>query len=410
MTFGTINTYVYKILIALLVISFPYHIRVSAVLTLLLATSWIFKVGYKGLVDALKNKVVIIFILLFIISVISLSYSEDKDLYHIDKKLSLLAFSLILFRNGLSNQQLRLIFWLFILSCGIASIYSLFNVIVRQPELWRARTEITTEALDISHVYFGLYLSFAIVLLVYLLMTDSVKRIYVSIIIFLLVALFLFIMFLIGGKMAIISLFLLAIITGIIIIVRTRRRIVGWGILTSTIVIICLVFVGSDNVRSRFSNLFNKEHYYIGDNSWTNIGVRLTAFNCACEVFANSSLIGTGLGDVQHDLNNCYKENGFLTVIDTNAHNQYIQTSLGSGVIGLLCLLFVLGYPSINAFREKNYLYLCFIFLFAMCCLTESLLERQQGVMFYAFFNAILFYNFKTQDTFINKEGDELVS
>jgi len=391
MTFEEINSRIYKALIALLVISFPYHIRISAALTLLLATSWLFKVGYKGLVDALKNKVVIIFLLLFITSIISLSYSENKDLYHLDKKLSLLAFPLILFRNGLSQQQLRSLFWLFIISCAIASIYSLFNVIVYQPELWKSPTEITTEALDISHVYFGLYLSFAIVLLIYLLVMNSPKRLYVSIVVFLFIALFLLMMFITGGKMAIISFFILAIISGIIVMMRTKRWLVGFGILIGTIVVVGLVFVGSEDVRLRFSNLFNKQHYYVGDNSWTNIGVRLTAFNCARDVFVRSPLIGTGLGDVQDDLNNCYKENGFLTVLDMNAHNQYVQTSLGSGVIGLLCLLFVFGYPSIRAFREENYLYLCFIFLFAMCCLTESMLERQQGVMFYAFFNSLLF-------------------
>ncbi len=386
------SNHLFSSLIILLVFSFPYSIRISAMITVLLVISWLFTAFYKGsgkLVEGVKDKYAIVFLLLFVMSILSLLNSEDKGLFHIEKKLSLLIFPLILVNYKISENMLRTTFWYFISSCAIASVYSLVNAIFK-PELFGV--EMTNEAIGISHVYFGLYLSFAIVLLIYLLVTDLNHKV-ISFVIVLLIVFFLIVMFILSGKMSIISLFLLAFVAGVVVTVLTRRWLRGFVLLCCPLVILIAVFASSSTVRSRFSYLFNKEHHFVGDNAWSSIGVRFTAYKCAREVFAATPILGTGLGDVQHDLNRCYENYNFLTVIDTNAHNQYIQILLGSGVIGLFCFLFVLVYPVVHAIRQKNYLYVCFIFLFTLCCLTESLLERQQGVMFYGFFNMILFYN-----------------
>ena len=209
MNFRSINTFVFKILIVLLIISFPYNIRISAMLTVLMVISWIFTAFYEGsrkLVDGLKDKYAIVFLLLFVMSILSLLYSEEKGFFHIEKKLSLFIFPLILVNYKISEKVLRATFWFFISSCAIASGYSLVNAIFK-PELFGE--EMTNKAIGISHVYFGLYLSFAIVLLIYLLVTDLNHK-FISFVISLLIVFFLIVMFILSGKMSIISLFLLA--------------------------------------------------------------------------------------------------------------------------------------------------------------------------------------------------------
>jgi len=52
----------------------------------------------------------------------------------------------------------------------------------------------------------------------------------------------------------------------------------------------------------------------------------------------------------------------------------------------------MLAWPALIAFKRKDYIYFFFILLFAMSILTESMFENQAGVVFYAFFNALLFY------------------
>ncbi len=72
-----------------------------------------------------------------------------------------------------------------------------------------------------------------------------------------------------------------------------------------------------------------------------------------------------------------------------HAHNIFTKFCKG-GIIGLLILLgFV--FAIFEAVKSMNTLYLLFIFVFILSGLTESFLLLNTGVLFFAFFNTILF-------------------
>ncbi len=104
-------------------------------------------------------------------------------------------------------------------------------------------------------------------------------------------------------------------------------------------------------------------------------------------------LFGTGTGDVKDVLMEAYQQHGLYPVYQKklNAHNQYIQTFLALGIPGIGMLLLSLMIPAYGSFREKKYLYLLFLLIFAFNILFESMFETQAGVIFYAFFNVFLF-------------------
>jgi len=77
--------------------------------------------------------------------------------------------------------------------------------------------------------------------------------------------------------------------------------------------------------------------------------------------------------------------------LELNAHNQYLQTMITLGIIGLIVLLLNLILPALYSMEQKHYLYLVFLILIGFNLLFESMLETQAGVVFYAFFNAYLF-------------------
>jgi O-antigen ligase len=375
-------------LLVLLAMALPYYRRISSILLVLLVVVWFLNGGYSKIADALKNPIVLLFISFFVLPLLTLLYSTNKDFSLFEKRASLFVLPIVIYTSLLSMRTIYSMLFGFVLSCTAASVYSIVYATSNDMVF---DTEMTINAIGMTHVYFGFYLSFATCLLAYMLMVRKMK-LYQITLIALLIAFLLLFMFLLGGKMSVLSLFLVAFILGIAFLIRTKRWKSGLVVILLPPVLFAILLFTNPNVKYRFTYIFNKEHYFVGDNAWSSIGVRFTIFQCARQIF-NDPLIGTGVGDVQKDLDACYVESGYNTVIGMNAHNEYVQWTLGTGIVGLLIFIVALTVPAVQAFRRQNDLYLCFILLFALCCTTESLLERQQGVIFFALFNSLLFFN-----------------
>ena len=86
------------------------------------------------------------------------------------------------------------------------------------------------------------------------------------------------------------------------------------------------------------------------------------------------------------------KNNHYKTAYrnEYNFHNQYLQTFAEIGILGLLLLCIILAYPFVIAIKNRDYLTISFLFIIGSSFLTESMLERQAGVVFFAFFYALL--------------------
>ena len=77
-----------------------------------------------------------------------------------------------------------------------------------------------------------------------------------------------------------------------------------------------------------------------------------------------------------------------------NAHNQFSDTIIAVGVIGLLLLLTFFAYPIILWIKNKNFdiVFFSLLLIVAFNSLFESVLERQMGIMFFVFFYFLLFH------------------
>ena len=100
----------------------------------------------------------------------------------------------------------------------------------------------------------------------------------------------------------------------------------------------------------------------------------------------NNILFGNGLGDVKEGIIESNKKHGLLKNADRkyNAHNQYIQTYVGLGVIGLILLVGMLLYSwdSKKPFFKLNNYFLLYI---SIVFLSESYFQRHHGIVFIAF-------------------------
>lgn len=104
--------------------------------------------------------------------------------------------------------------------------------------------------------------------------------------------------------------------------------------------------------------------------------------------------LGAGTGNVDEVLGNRLRNlnQSELAALKLNPHNQFLQTGIEIGVIGLFFLLLIIGYSIYFAFKNRNWILLILVLNLAFNCLFESMLQRQSGIVFYTFWICMLVY------------------
>ena len=75
-----------------------------------------------------------------------------------------------------------------------------------------------------------------------------------------------------------------------------------------------------------------------------------------------------------------------------NTHNEFLNQWLCFGIVGIFYFLILLVVHGVRAVKTKNYLYISSLLLLVMCFTTENILSRQHGVIFFALFMAIFYF------------------
>jgi len=130
--------------------------------------------------------------------------------------------------------------------------------------------------------------------------------------------------------------------------------------------------------------------------SWNGVAIRKAIWECAKAPIKNNFLFGTGTGDVQDELQKAYEDRMFYFASrynTYNAHNQYIQTIIGQGIIGLVLLISYIVYPLIKL--KFDYQFCLIAFSFAVIFITESILETNKGIIIFSYINTLfILYRF----------------
>jgi O-antigen ligase len=121
---------------------------------------------------------------------------------------------------------------------------------------------------------------------------------------------------------------------------------------------------------------------------------RIMVWEQATELLKEHWIFGVGTGDIKDELVARYRANGLTGIQEKklNAHNQFLQSFCALGILGFLTLALGLLLPAISAIRTHNIIQFLFILIIVVNALTESILEVQAGVIFYAFFNSFFMF------------------
>lgn len=113
--------------------------------------------------------------------------------------------------------------------------------------------------------------------------------------------------------------------------------------------------------------------------------MRLAKWDVHLNIIRDHVIFGTTLGDIKDVRQNMYLRNNYqdLALHNYNAHNEFLEIWATLGTIGLLVFLAMLITPLIAIRSEVLYL---FLLLIIITSLTESILQRQQGLNYFMFF------------------------
>lgn len=232
--------------------------------------------------------------------------------------------------------------------------------------------------------YFSTFLGMAILICIYFIYQNRgiTKWIYGGILAFLFV-----ILILVQGRINVLA--LLAVISGGVFILAVKKKAYLWlSIPVIPIVILGLLLAfGSNKIDSRYLQLPDFSYDISGDN-FNSATYRLAEWTCASDVIAEHRLLGTGVGSNNPALMKAYENRQFWAGLEHgfNAHNQYIETTIASGYVGLSLLLLLLFYYGKTALFNNDYLTLSCLAFFAISMLTESMLERANAVLLFTSF------------------------
>ncbi|MCK0158136.1 O-antigen ligase family protein [Cellulophaga sp. F20128] len=389
----------------------PYGVISAITIIYVIATLLIFR---RNLFENFQKKRVLLLItntLFFVLFAFTFIYSENKELAYkeIIKNLNFLIFPtlLILFFPKLSKDKIDKVFKSFVLSnltLLLILLIAFANKIIFQGGnltfsnfLFRDLL-IGGTYLDLHPTYVSLWFAFSIQYLIlnFFTLTSRLHKF----VILLISVLFYFTIILLASRTVFLAINIILILN-IIIKFKTYR-------ITRTQILFFLSFLSFIIFIKDFKNIHHRFYTEIASFQFNNpmgrnptsLDIRYGIYKCNIKLFCEEPIFGYGIGDVQESLNNCYKiyRTSVFKWKKMDSHNYFFFLLIGGGLISLFTFLFMIFSNFKKAYSEKDLFFLSFLILIIFCCLTENLLNRVHGNLFFSLFNSLFIYKLLIQE------------
>lgn len=358
---------------------------------------WLLEGGFKQKFHSLiSNKVALLFITVYLIYLVSVVYSEDRAsaLVDIQLKLSLLIFPLILATaKRLDKDNCIAILRGFVLGCFVSAIICIADATYNTFTTGENHFSYDKLSFFVQVGYYAMYLTLASILLAF----DWIVRVkrfsWFHLITLLTMGLMLI---LLSARAQLLAFMIIMPAFGFIFLRDKLGKTKAAGIMAIITIVFAITLIALPSTKARMETAWNnmtQENVNKQSPYLSGINVRFVLWEIGTEIITENPILGVGNGDVEHELLARATEQNIPAIVqkELNFHNQYFQTGVATGLMGLLIFLASLFIPLAVALQEKLIVYVGFSILILISAFTESILERQAGVIFFAFFNSLLF-------------------
>ena len=283
-----------------------------------------------------------------------------------------------------TKQHVRLMLWLFVVEMSVLFIVRFVVVASRyNPDdddfIWYMMTQ-ANEFYIIHHSYMALYLLTGLAFLyseIWKVKQSEKKKLMMPLLTVCACCLVLFLLCINSRAGLLCLLLMVAMCLAHLAFVRKMYKLGA----VSLVVVVLLAASFHFVLPEHFRNLSKTVTQLVsGDTSDGRIEIMGNAF----QVVKENPLLGVGAGDRLDVLRPFYATPENPNESFYNPHNQYLDTWMTTGVVGLLLMLALMLVPMVYAWHRKNIFMLLTIMMIAVSMLFESMLERQMGYVFVA--------------------------
>jgi len=187
---------------------------------------------------------------------------------------------------------------------------------------------------------------------------------------------------------------ILGLIVGAFVVcfLRLKPGITRWAVSLSLLAGLLLVIRLTPAIYTRVQEMVDTPLKAPVGRFTNSTNLRVGIFSCTWQLISEHPLLGIGTGSDKTLLKECYLQ--FPTPayqrIFYNSHDQYLAFWLENGIFALLLFLSLVAYVFVQALKRRDYTQLFFIILMSISLVSENILDRQAGTVFFYFFLACM--------------------
>ncbi len=402
-------------LLILLVLTIPLKEDINTKIFLSLTVFSIFFAFKEKSFNLKKLKNYLPFLIFYLFVLFSLTYSSNIK-YGVDliiKLAPLIALPFIFSVIKISRKEFFMLIKIIIGWVLILALFSHFTVVkklIENNDIFYniVRMEYSYKALadDAIGIHRSYYAYFVITAILFLTFLTFYKK-YIKALLFLSILYLSFFVFHLSVRTALLGLFVVINLYILLYFVKQKKLKKGIFYLLLFYIIVVLTGYNVRVTRYRFQQIFGFT-FHNGprhDDGQDKINQWKSSIDANKDFF-----FGNGIGDAKESIIDSYVKNNMLKDAERkfNAHNQYIQTYVGLGVLGVLLLFWIFYYYFIFFIKNKFYLGYMFMVVSSILFITESYLERQKGVVIFTFF-ICLFVNMVENKVNLSSRGSQVI-
>lgn len=403
------------LLITLLAFSMSFYRIILPYFIWLIGLSWLFTNGFWDRFKQLwKNKYFLIIVAFYLYHVLGLIYTNNmKDgLFNIEVKLSLFIFPMVFFSSeNIIIKKKNTILNAFVWGIVVSVVFCYFNALYQAHIHAKGDNFFNFDVLDLYHDksffqliltgnsylnygwfsafihvnYFAMYITFAL----YIAYQRILSKKYNNVLYYILLIFLLMTMALIQSRASLVALFILVMFESVKYLMDPGKRFLKFFVVSVIFMAIILFVINSGRFKQVISN---PEQISIEQLKTNN--VRLQVWIKSIQIIQENLIFGVGTGDADDMLKKHYTQELFDASLHIylNVHNEFIETTLRLGLVGLFLLLTLILFPLFIRKKDKTdyALIIAFVILIATEFMFESMMVRLNGVIFFAFFYALL--------------------